>query len=215
VRTLGGASFTLEHTPAEIQEELLGVRRHGPDGGERDTSLYSDPIACPFTTRAAILGLPAASFGEIEPAALHALAHLFRVTLPAFVHHREEDLEVVWSAPPKNTQNPGGDAAIAFIDAHPGGAGFAESITTEVITNLVQWSLGLTRRCPAHCKRRAGCPRCVQIARCHSEPENVRALDKFGADRVLALLLGEKAANALGPAPSEPAPAPAPPKTEG
>lgn len=212
VRTLGGVSFTLEHTPAEIQEELLGVRRHGPDGGERDTTLYSEPIACPFTTRAAILGLPSAYFGEIEPAALHALTHLFRVTLPAFVHHREEDLEVVWTAPltNTNTKNSVGEAAIAFIDAHPGGAGFAESITTEVIANLVQWSLGLTRRCPAHCRRREGCPRCVQIARCHSEPENVRVLDKFGADRVLALLLGEKAANALGPAPT----APLPPKTE-
>jgi hypothetical protein len=55
----------------------------------------------------------------------------------------------------------------------------------------------------------------VQIARCHAEPEAVRALDKFGADRVLALLLGEKASRALGPAPTEPvasiAPAPPPP----
>lgn len=199
VRTLGGASFTLEHSPAEIREELLGVRRHGPDGGERDTTLYSDPIACPFLARAALLGLPKSSFGEIEPPALHALAHLFRVTLPAFVHHREEDLEIVWIA----SSNPTNDPAIAFIDAHPGGAGFAESITTEVIANLVQWSLGLTRRCPAHCRRREGCPRCVQIARCHEAPENVRNLDKFGADRVLALLLGEKTANALGPAPPQ------------
>lgn len=196
VRTLGGASFTLEHTPAEVHEELLGLRRHGPDGGERDTTLYAESIACPFTTRAAVLGLPPASFGEIDAASLHALAHLFRVTLPAFVHHREEDLEVVWT--PQS-------ASIAFIDAHPGGAGFADAITTEVIANLVQWSLGLTRRCPAYCRRREGCPRCVQIARCHAEPEAVRALDKFGADRVLALLLGEKASSALGPAPTEPA----------
>lgn len=214
VRTLGGASFTLEHTPAEIHEELLGVRRHGPDGNERDTTLYADPIASPFTTRAAILGLPTSSFGEIPPAALHALTHLFRVTLPAFVHHREEDLEIVWTP----QKSPSTDASIAFIDAHPGGAGFAESITTEVIANLVQWSLGLTRRCPAHCKRRDGCPRCLRIARCHSEPENLHALDKLGADRVLALLLGEKTAATLGPAPQEPAPPPpaipAPPKPD-
>lgn len=197
VRSLGGASFTLEHAPVRVAEEVLGLRRHGPDGAERDTSLYGEPIACGYTTRAAVLGLPAASFGAVDGATLHALAHLFRVTLPAFVHHREEDMEVAWLG----HHGAAGEPAIAFIDAHPGAVGFAEAVTLEVVRQMTRWSLAIVRRCPARCRAREGCPRCLRITRCHAEPEREGDLDKVGADRVLAGLVGPAEAGSFGAPP--------------
>lgn len=192
VRTLGGAPFTLEHPRVHVVDEVLGLRRHGPDGVERDASMYGEPIVCRYATRAAVMGLPRASFGEVPPDALHALAHLFRVTLPAFVHHREEDLEVEWLA----RFGDAGDPAIVFVDAHAGGVGFAEAVTTEVLRQVARWSLALTRRCPGRCQERGGCPRCVRIAQCHAEPGD-RGLDKAGAERVLALLVEPKDAGGI------------------
>lgn len=198
-RTLGGAPFSLRHLPVRVREEVLGFRRFDPNGLVRDTSLYAEPIACSFTGRAAVLGFPAASFGDVDAGALHALAHLFRTTLPAFLHHGEEDIEIAWMA-----QLGGGDAAepsIAFVDAHPGGAGFADAITLDVLRACVRWSLALTRRCPAGCTRRAGCLFCLQIRGCHNDPERALLLDKPGADRVLALLVGEEESKRFGVAP--------------
>jgi ATP-dependent helicase YprA (DUF1998 family) len=185
-RTLGGAPFSLELTPVRVVEEVLGLRRHGPDAIERDTSIYADPIACAYVTRAAVLGFPEDAFGVLPDGALHALAHLFRVTLPAFVHHREEDMEVAWL----RNWGPDGVPAIAFIDAHPGGVGFADAISLEVLRHIARWSLAIVRRCPAGCRVASGCPRCLRIARCHAEPDNVGTLDKPTADRTLSLLLG-------------------------
>ena len=193
-RSFGGARFTLEHARVEVVEEVLGLRRLGPDGASRDVTAYADPIRCRFATRAAVLGLPAASFGAISSGALHALTHLFRVTLPAFVHHREEDLEIAW-LPSFGTA---GAPALAFVDAHPGGVGFAEAVTLDVVRHVVRWSLALTRRCPRGCKDRTGCPGCLRIARCHAEPDRHDDLDKPGADRVLALLVGEAELAAFG-----------------
>ena len=196
-RSLGGAPFTLEHPRVEVEEEVLGLRRFGPDGAERDAAIYGDPITCRYATRAAILGLPRSHFGDVGDAALHSLAHLFRVTLPAFVHHGEEDLEVVWLSSFGAAAAP----AIAFVDAHPGGVGFADAITLEVVRQIVRWSLALTRRCPGLCRGAAGCARCIRIARCHAEPARHGDLDKVGADRVLALLVGDAQLAAFGQAP--------------
>lgn len=184
-RSLGGATFTLENVPVRVDEEVLGLRRFGPDAALLDTSLYSDPIAISFTTRAAIFGLPQASFGDIDEAALHALAHLFRVTLPAFVQHREDDIDVEWLP-----SSPGGAPSIAFIDSHPGGVGFADAVTLEVVRHLVKWSLAILRRCTGACTAREGCPRCLRVTRCHAEPDRRGALDKPAAERILLLISG-------------------------
>jgi hypothetical protein len=184
LRSLGGAQFTLAHMPVEVSEEVLGLRRHLPDGTERDTALYPSPIAVRYATRAAVLGLPPQSFGEIDEPTLHAIAHLFRTTLPPFLHHSEHDLEVEWLG----SFGPSGAPALAFVDAHPGGTGFAEAVTVDVVRQLVRWSLAIVRRCPAGCKEPQGCPRCLRIQRCHAEPERNTHLDKLGAARILSLI---------------------------
>ncbi|MFO0588305.1 MAG: Zn-binding domain-containing protein [Polyangiaceae bacterium] len=203
LRTLGGASFALRHVPVTVREETFGFRRFDPNGLVRDTTLYADPIACAYTTRAAVLGLPAASFGAIDAASLHALTHLFRTTLPAFLHHGEEDIEITWI---QAFSRGDGEAepSIAFVDAHPDGAGFADAITLDVLRACVRWSLALTRRCPGGCTRRAGCLFCLQIRDCHSDPDGALDLDKAGADRVLAALVGEAEALKFGAAPKSP-----------
>jgi ATP-dependent helicase YprA (DUF1998 family) len=195
-RTLGGAPFSLRCLPVRVREEMLGFRRFDPNGLVRDTTLYTDPIVCSYAARAAVLGLPVAAFGEVSAGTLHALAHLFRTTLPAFLHHGEEDLEVAW-LPSFGKNEEEAEPAIAFVDTHPGGAGFAEAVTLDVLRACVRWSLALTRRCPAGCSRPAGCLFCLQIRDCHSEPERALLLDKLGADRVLALLVGEEEARRM------------------
>lgn len=200
-RTLGGAPFSLRHVPVRVREEVLGFRRFDPTGVVRDTTLYAEPIACAFEGRAAVLGFPAASFGAVDAASLHALAHLFRTTLPAFLHHGEEDVEIAWL--PSFGEGEAAEPSIAFVDAHPGGAGFADAITLDVLRACVRWSLALTRRCPAGCARRAGCLFCLQIRDCHSGVDRALLLDRTGADRVLALLLGEEEAKRAGAPPGE------------
>src|SRR5690606_27736000 len=90
-------------------------------------------------------------------------------------------------------------------DAHPGGAGFADAVTVEVLRQVIRWSLALTRRCPRGCDD--GCPGCVRIRRCHAEDRG--ELDKQGADRVLALPVGEAEAASFGPSRAPAARAPA------
>jgi ATP-dependent helicase YprA (DUF1998 family) len=180
-----------------VREEVLGFRRFDPDGLVRDTTSYHEPIACSFAARAAVLGLPPASFGDVDEGSLHALAHLFRTTLPAFLHHGEEDIEIAW-LPAFTSGGAETEPSIAFVDAHPGGAGFADAVTLDVLRACVRWSLALVRRCPAGCARRAGCLFCLQIKGCHSEPERALVLDKAGADRVLAVLVGEEEAKGFG-----------------
>jgi ATP-dependent helicase YprA (DUF1998 family) len=173
--------------PVEVEEEVLGLRRHGPDGLPRDAASYADPIVCRYATRATILGLPRERFGEVDAATLHALAHLFRETLPAFLHHAEDDLEIA-----RVVLGPGGDdeARLAFVDARPGGVGFADAIDLEVLRHAAKWALALTRRCSGGCGAPAGCPRCLRITACHAPAEEQDLLDKAGAERVLAALLG-------------------------
>jgi ATP-dependent helicase YprA (DUF1998 family) len=185
-RTLGGAAFGLEVRRVEVEEEVIGLRRHGPDGRQRDAAAYAEPISARFVTRATLMTFPRESFAETGEATLHALSHLLRTTLPAFVRHDDEDLDITWSP-----GAPGEPATIAFVDAHPGGVGFAEAVTLDALRAATRWSLALCRRCPANCGSPTGCPRCLQIQRCHAEPARQQLLDRAGAQRVLAELLGE------------------------
>ncbi|HRI72420.1 MAG TPA: DUF1998 domain-containing protein, partial [Polyangium sp.] len=189
LRTVGGAGFYFERRLVEVEETVLGVRRFGPDGRERDATLYAEPIVQKYATKATLLGFPNDGFGSPSPAALHALTHLFRVTLAAFVAHQEEDLLVV------RTSNVGlsGQPGLAFVDAHPGGVGFSEAMTLDVLRVMVGFSLAIVERCPRRCKDSAGCPACVRIVNCHAEPHELELLDKPGVTKLLRVMLGADA----------------------
>ncbi|MBK8257392.1 MAG: DUF1998 domain-containing protein [Polyangiaceae bacterium] len=189
-RTLGGVSFSLRTLPVNVTEHVLGFRRFDLNGLVRDTTLYPEPITCSFSGKATLMGFPASSFSDVNGATLHALAHLFRTTLGAFLHHTEEDVDVVWLPSFGSEKEP----SIAFVDLPPGGAGFAEGCSLDVLRACVRWSLALVRRCPGGCGRTSGCLFCIQIRDCHSAPDDLLHLDKAGADRVLSLLVGEQEA---------------------
>lgn len=171
---LGGAPFSLQHRDARIDEEVHGLRRIDPAGRATDSTLYESPIRCAFEGRVAVLGL-----AELEPtyAALHGLVHGFRTVLPALVRSDEEDLEID-ALPDSN--------AIGFVDLHPGGAGFAEAITLDVIRELLRASLALIQACGCA----DGCPACLHLADCRAPSESLQRLDKAGAKALLTALLG-------------------------
>ncbi len=186
LRSLGGAPFLFERRLVEVEERSLGLRRHGPDGKPRDLTLYADPLLHRYATKAAVLVFPEASFGPLPEGTLHALVHLFRVTLPAFVWCREEDLLVVRAARFGPSESP----AVAFVDAHPGGVGFSESVTLDVLRVACGFSLAIVDRCPAHCAAPEGCPSCLQIPQCHAAPGKETVLDKRGVRELLGKMLG-------------------------
>lgn len=176
---LGGAPFSLQHRDADIDETVLGVRRFDLRGRAVDSSVYDEPVRCRFRGRVAVLGFPARA---LAPEVLHALVHGFRTCLPALVCHGDDDLEVV--AMPAH----GDEAvAVAFVDMHPGGAGFAEAVDIEVIGELVRRALALMRDCPAGCT--TGCPACLHTWTCRAPAEQYQRVDKTGAESLLAALL--------------------------
>jgi DEAD/DEAH box helicase domain-containing protein len=105
------------------------------------------------------------------------------MALPVAVRHGPFDLDVAYQ--------PGfGDAllpTLAFVDLHPGGAGFASAITAEVVGRLSRLALEVLGRCPAGCVREDGCPACLQTWHCH---EADSALSRSGARAALTALLG-------------------------
>ena len=186
LQSLGGAQFLFERRLVDVEERSLGLHRHGPDGKPRDVTLYADPLVHRYATKAAVLALPEASFGAIGEGTLHALVHLFRVTLPAFVWCREEDLLIVRAA----RFGPAATPAIAFVDAHPGGVGFSEAVTLDVLRVVCGFSLAIVERCPARCSAAEGCPSCLQIPQCHAAPGEENRLDKRGVRELLGKILG-------------------------
>lgn len=189
LRSVGGVGFYFERRLVEVEETVLGVRRFGPDGRERDATSYAEPIVQKYATKAMLLGFPKEGFGHPSLAVLHALTHLFRVTAVAFVAHREEDLLV---ARVKNI-GPSGQAGLAFVDAHPGGVGFSEAMTLDVLRVMAGFSLAIVERCPKRCKESTGCPACLRIVNCHAEPQEMDLLDKPGVAKLLRVMLGTAA----------------------
>jgi len=187
LRSVGGASFYFERRLVDVEETVMGVRRFGPDGRERDATSYADPIVHRYATKATLLGFPKDGFCEVSSAVLHALTHLFRVTVAAFVAHREEDLLVVRV---KDEVGSSGQSGLAFVDAHPGGVGFSEAMTLDVLRVMAGWSLAIVNRCPKRCKEATGCPSCLKIMRCHAEPHEMDVLDKPGVAELLRKMLG-------------------------
>lgn len=192
-RTIGGEPFYFERRLVEMRETVLGVRRFGPDGREQDVTSYADPIEHRLTTKATLLGFPKEAYGDISPAVLHALTHLFRITVAAFISIREEDLLVV------RVKDVGtsGQAGLAFVDAHPSGAGFSEAMTLDVLKVMAGFSLAIVERCPRRCKAKTGCPSCLRITNCHAEPDEMMLLDKPGVVALLRKMLGTSADGAV------------------
>lgn len=191
LRSLGGARFSLQLRNVRVTETMAGVRRFDLRGNELDTSLYERAIENALDTQATVFGLPPEHFpgGLVAPLpALHALVHGFTAALPSLVAYRpEEDLDIAplaragaWSTP-----------SVVFVDLHPGGAGFAEAITLNVIRRLCRHTLDLMDSCVAACA--TGCPECIHSSTCRAPGQHYQDTDKAGATLILRALLGESA----------------------
>lgn len=172
---LGGGSSVRFHQPrGELVETVLGVRIAHEARASADELSYPRPIEVRYPTRVAALHLPGA-----RPEALHALEHLVRATLPAFVRHAEDDLDVTWRG--------GDDPALVVVDRHPGEVGFARVVTSEVLRHVLFWSREIARECGggAACERDDGCRLCVADV-CLSPRDEARP-----SKRAVLALLGE------------------------
>ena len=202
IRSLGRAPFLLQHREVAITETVSGVRRFDLRGEVLDATLYEQPITCRYETAATILGFPASDAlpGEISLNTLHTVAHGFRQALGAFLCWREEDLDIAPLArtdapagerseaePAGRSQRRWGTPSIAFVDLHPGAAGFAAAIDLDILRHLATWTLALIRGCPDSCK--SGCPRCLHITSCRAPASFYQQTDKAGAEKLLTALL--------------------------
>ncbi|MGC4117060.1 MAG: DUF1998 domain-containing protein [Myxococcales bacterium] len=151
-------------------------------GAVTDAALYPEVIDGVHEGRAAVLAFPAQAGWNVPQSALHAIVHLFRVCLPAVLRAGPDDLEVM-------DLSYGGEPAIALVDLHPGGGGFAEAVTLEAVRALASLSLAIVRGCT--CRKPGGCPTCVQIPECHSGFGDLgaRTPSRKEAERVLCELL--------------------------
>jgi ATP-dependent helicase YprA (DUF1998 family) len=162
----------------------LGVRIAHEARAQADELAYETPIQASYPTRAAVLHLPTAT-----AEALHALEHLARASLPAFVRHGEADLDVTWRG--------GDDPALLVVDRHPGEVGFARAVSSEVMRHVLYWSREIAVSCDCDSD---GCPHCV-LGTCLSPRDEARP-----SRRAVVALLDE----ILGPSP-ERSTAPQPP----
>jgi ATP-dependent helicase YprA (DUF1998 family) len=152
---LGGRlRVRLRQSAAAIEERVVGLRFRQKARGHDEALSYHQPVRASYGGAVAVVELPVAS-----PAALEALERLVRITLPAFVRFEEEDLDVV-------AQAKEGRSLLCFVDRHPGGAGFARAVTSDVLRHALYWSREIVARCgtSARCKERDGCPTCVEGA---------------------------------------------------
>jgi hypothetical protein len=179
-RALAGLEFTLAWPRVRIRERIEGFRSIRA-GEAIDAGSFPEIIDGAHEGRAAILGFPQAAGWAVTPAGLHALAHLFRVALPAVLQAGPDDLDVAdlsW----------GEELAIAFVDLHPGGGGYAEAITLDAVRTLAKLSLAIVRGCS--CRKAGGCPACVRWADCRSASTGgERAPSRKEAERLLCELL--------------------------
>ncbi len=176
----GGEVAVRFHQPRiELTETVFGVRTSHSARAQEDQLTYEEPIRASYPTRAALVHLPAAT----EPA-LHALAHLGRRVLPAFVRHREEDIDVTFTL--------GESPALAFVDRHPGEIGFARAVTGEVVRHVLWWSRTILVRCgkSPECQARDGCEHCVRGVAC-SSPSSVARASRTQALELLGRVLGQ------------------------
>ena len=176
---LGGGVPVHFHQPAiELRETVLGVRQAHEARGLDDVIRYGEPVRAEYSTRAAVLHLPTASGPALE-----ALELLVRVTLPAFVRHGEDDLDVAAVH---------GEAPVLLVvDRHPGGVGFAPAITAAVLRHALYWSKQIVDSCgrSARCQQDDGCGDCIGGAP-RLSPDDRPKPSRTAVAALLAELLG-------------------------
>lgn len=147
---LGGSeSVRYHHAKVQLREEVLGRRqsRRGTSGDE--LLLFDEAVVASYSSRAALLQLP-----DCSDAACEGLKRLLRVVLPAFVQHTEDDLDVVSTL--------GTSRWLAVVDRHPGGAGYARAVSSEVLRHALYWGREIIRHCRGEeCLGGDGCADCV------------------------------------------------------
>ena len=168
-----GASVRFHQPKVALKETVFGVRIAHEARARADELGYEAPIEVSYQTRVAALHLDGAS-----DAALHALAHLTRAALPAFVRHGEEDLDVGWQG--------GDDPALLVVDRHPGEVGFARAVSSEVVRHVLYWA----REIALGCDCEDGCPRCVR-GTCLS-PRGATTPSRRGVLALLDQVLGSR-----------------------
>ena len=140
------------------------------------------PLSLPpreLVTRAFWLTIPASAPDKLGvsdvPGAAHAVEHAAISLLPLFASCDQRDVEGVCVA------EPGGAFSVYVYDAHQGGAGFAER-GFHAVRDWARATVEAIEGCPCD----AGCPSCVQSARCGSGNS---PLSKADASRLLTGLL--------------------------
>ncbi len=182
--SFGGSAFFLWYPWVHLHEWVEGVKTYDRSGRMLDVTYFSRPIETRYRTRAAVLAFPTQ---EPSAAVLHSLVHLFGHVLPSFVHHGPFDLDIAFAESYGKDELP----AIFFLDRHPGDAGFARSVTTEVLKHLCYWAYQLAADCPNHCESPTGCLGCLRSLQCHlphGGPET--DLDRQGTLDLIEQLLG-------------------------
>jgi len=150
LRLGGGATVRFHHPGVSLTETVLGLRQIHEARRFGDSIVYREPIEANYPTQAAVLHLPSTTEGALE-----ALEMLVRTTLPAFVYHGEDDLDVAC--------NHGDEPALVIVDRHPGGVGFARAVTSAVLRHALYWAREIVSRCGESepCARDDGCRECI------------------------------------------------------
>jgi DEAD/DEAH box helicase domain-containing protein len=167
-----------------VTRQVVSYATIRPDDTFRAFRAPQTPLSLPpreLVTRACWLTIPASAPGKLGisdvPGAAHAVEHAAISLLPLFASCDQRDVEGVWVA------DPGGAFTVYVYDAHQGGAGFAER-GFHAARDWARATVEAIEGCPCE----AGCPSCVQSARCGSGNS---PLSKADASRLLTGLLAE------------------------
>jgi len=148
----------------QVTRQVVSYTTIRPDDTFNAFRAPQTPLSLPpreLATRAFWLTIPAPALARLGvgnvPGAAHAIEHAAISLLPLFASCDPRDVEGLWVA------DPDGSFSVYVHDAHQGGAGFAE----RGFHAARDWALA-TAEAIEGCTCEAGCPSCVQSARCGS-----------------------------------------------